>query len=243
MKLPSGRATSPLRQALTIFHKRTLIVRNSWLTPFLAVILAVGASTIPLIFIKGRQPSCVPRFRPTVSIPLYLPNSPILPFLPSAGSAVLNTPPGIITTLGLTTAFFAKRDLPNEETFVDTVTQNYRNLTLGGISLDLEQRTSLVAWEATSPGLTGPTMLNMANNIQLNRALNTSARAGARPTLIRPQYESFPPVAAGTLFALKWVAFFGLAMVSVYTSTSCHKLTYESGGLSGIFCTVCLEGA
>ncbi|CAA7266935.1 unnamed protein product [Cyclocybe aegerita] len=216
MELPSGRPVSPFKQAFTIFHKRVLIARRSWLTPLLAIAVAVCGACIPLIFITGRQQSaCVRQFRNTTTIPLYLPASPIRPFTLGPSSRVVVTPPGIVSTLGPSTDLFRITNIPDNATFVDMINQNYRSLSLGGISLDLETGQSLIAWEATRPGITGPSMLNLATNILYNRALNVSGNADNTPTIIRANYASFPPVAAGTLVALRWIIFFG-ALMAVY---------------------------
>ncbi|KAJ3739785.1 hypothetical protein DFH05DRAFT_1530053 [Lentinula detonsa] len=212
LMLTSGRAISPFRQALTIFHKRALIARRSWLALALAVLVAVAASTIPLVFVRGRSPSCVKTFATSTNIPLYLPESPIDPFSLDESSRVLESPPGMTSTLGNTTTIFRIRDVSDNDTFVNDIKQNFRNLSLGGVSIDSNSGAALVAWEATAPGLTGPAMLNLASNILYNQALNSSGQSSDTPTLILANYESFPPVAAGTLFALKWVAFFGVAM-------------------------------
>ncbi|KIK71569.1 hypothetical protein GYMLUDRAFT_33772 [Collybiopsis luxurians FD-317 M1] len=244
LKLTTGRTISPLHQAWTIFYKRALIARRSWLTPALAVLVAVAASTIPLVFVRGRAPSCVKTFANSTSVSLYLPASPIDSFSLSESSRVLQFPPDIASTLGNSTVIFRIRDVPDNATFVSDIRDNFRNLSLGGISLDLDSGQALVAWEGTPPGLTGPAMLNLATNILYNRALNTSGRGGADPTLILASYEAFPPVAAGTLFALKWVAFFGAAMAvypaffAIYVSKerrSGVQAMQFSNGLSNTF--------
>ncbi|KAJ6520555.1 hypothetical protein C8R45DRAFT_1121130 [Mycena sanguinolenta] len=241
LNLATGRATSPLQQALTIFYKRYLIFLRSWLTPLLAVIVAIAGSAIPLVFISGRSESCVKTLDiPGTDIFLFPPTSPLLAFYLGPQSRVLDSPPGIIdslgnltvlsgialanltstvnsTDLGNTTALqpFSVLDLPDNATFISTIQQNFQNITTGGVSFDATSGDILVAWEATAPGLMGPTMLSLASNILLNHALNTSGRAGPVPSLILPTYESFPPVDAGTLFALKWIAFF-CAVMSVF---------------------------
>lgn len=212
LQLSNGRRMSPLQQAMTIFVKRSLIARRSWLAPALSVLVAIAASTIPLVFIRGRQPSCVKMFSTSTNIPLYLPISPMASAI-SLGAQVLNTPPGLISTLGNSTSSLSVVDIPDNSTFVDTIRQNYRALALGGVSMNLSTGSSLLAWEATQPGLTGATMLNLVSNILYNNALNSTGQSASFPTIIRASYEAFPPIAAGTLFALKWVAFFGAAMV------------------------------
>ncbi|KAJ6601121.1 hypothetical protein DFH09DRAFT_1020416 [Mycena vulgaris] len=238
LNLATGRATSPFRQALTIFRKRSIIFRRSWLTPLLAVVIAIAGSTIPLVFIRGRSQSCLKTLDiPGTDITLFPPTSPLLAFYLGPQSRVLNSPPGIlsslgdltalsslanltslnITDLGNTTALqpFTIADVADNATFVSTIKANFLNLTTGGVSFDLASGNSLVAWEASAPGLMGPTLLNLASNVLFNNALKTSARAGVLPTLILPNYSTFPPVDAGTLFALKWIAFFG-AVLSVF---------------------------
>ncbi|KAL0951946.1 hypothetical protein HGRIS_008597 [Hohenbuehelia grisea] len=213
LQLDDGRAISPLRQAFIIFHKRALIARRSWLSPLLCVLIAIAGSTIPLVFLSDRQQTCTRTFRNATSIALFAPISPINPiFGSSAEFRVQTSPPGIVSTLGNITKTLRINDLPDNASFVNAIQHNYRNLSLGGVSVDPSTSSSLVAWEASSPGIVGPVMLNLASNILYNRALNTSGRADQAPTLIRANYQNFPAVSAGTLVALKWVAFFGAAM-------------------------------
>jgi hypothetical protein len=90
---------------------------------------------------------------------------------------------------------------------------------LGGVSIDLTTRASLIAWEATPPGFTGPSMLNLATNILFNSALNSSGQAAGTPTLILANYSAFPAIGGGTLLSLKWIAFFCSAMVCLHVSS------------------------
>ncbi|KAJ7606783.1 hypothetical protein FB45DRAFT_847352 [Roridomyces roridus] len=240
LNLATGRPTSPFRQAVTIFYKRTIIVRRSWLTPLLAVLIGIAGSVIPLVFLKGRSESCVKTFDlPNTNIILFPPTSPLLAFYQGPNSRVLVSPPDLFNDLGNTAALtgslanltshvnltdignttaltpFTISPVPDNATFVSTIEENFLNLTTGGVSFDPASGNSLVAWEGTSPGLMGPTMLSLASNVLLNYALNVSGHAGAAPTLILPTYQSFPPVDAGTLVALKWIAFYG-AVMSVF---------------------------
>jgi hypothetical protein len=237
LNLATGRATSPLSQTLTIFRKRCIIVRRSWLTPFLAVVIAICGATIPLIFFKDRPASCVKTLDiPATDIALYPPESPLSEFF---FGVTLVSPPGIISTLGNTTGLghFNVTDLPDNATFISTIRQNFTNIEIGGVSFDLASGSALVAYESNPPGLLGLTMLNLASNVLYNNALNTSGRAGNAPALILPNYQSFPPVdgafsnnsssrffslmlacSAGTLVGLKWIAFFGAAMVRWFSS-------------------------
>lgn len=214
LTLTSGRGRSPLSQALTIFHKRALVARRSWLTPFLAVGIAIAGACIPINFITSRGNTCATVFDDTFSEPLYLPS--IFTFPPSLEdpeSEILTSPPNIAATLGSTAVDLPTDNVQDNATFVQTIRQNFMNLTEGGVSIDLQSGNSLVAWEASPPGSIGPVMLNLANNILFNRALNASGKALSSPSIISANYQPFPGIDAGTLFALKWVAFFGAAMV------------------------------
>jgi ATP-binding cassette, subfamily A (ABC1), member 3 len=205
--LPTGRPVSFFRQALTIFYKRTLILKRSWLTPLLTVIIAVAGATIPIVFISGELASCSVRFLDATPTPLYLPSLPL-------SSSVVTSPPNITDTLGSSTGFLPITNIPDNATFVNFISQNFANLSLGGVSLDQNTGASLIAWEATPPGITGLSMLNLATNLLYTRALNTSGNAARIPTLILANYATFPPVDASTLVSLKWVIIFGAAMVS-----------------------------
>uniref|UniRef100_A0A8H8CNN7 ABC transporter domain-containing protein n=1 Tax=Psilocybe cubensis TaxID=181762 RepID=A0A8H8CNN7_PSICU len=220
--LPTGRPVHAYKQAQTVFYKRWLIARRSWLTPFLTVLLAVAGACIPLVFIRHKQQSCVRRFDTPVSIPLFFPDSPILlsSFTFGPSSRVLNQPPGIIRqALGASAGALRTTDVRDNATFVGDITSNYRNFSLGGVSFDMSTGAALVAWEATPPGLTGPTMLNLATNVLYSRAVNASAVGGGGgaqgEAVIKANYAAFPPVAAGTLVSLRWIVFFG-AVMAVY---------------------------
>nr|VWP02214.1 Beta-galactosidase [Ganoderma boninense] len=214
LQLADGRRRSPLGQALTIFHKRVLIARRSWLTPTLAVLVAVAGSCIPIFFLSNRtNQSCVTHFRTVPQTPLFLPDSPLLLAVQMAeGSPLLESPPNIIQTLGSPTQFLTTQNIADNATFVQTIDQNFRNLSFGGVSVDQQSGQALFAWEATPPGLTGLVMLNLVSNLLYNTALNATDRAAASPSVILANYQMFPGIAAGTLVALKWVAFFGAAM-------------------------------
>lgn len=222
LQLSDGRPMPPFRQALTIFHKRALIARRSWPTLLLAVLVAVAGSTIPLVFIVGRSASCVKTFDVSDTIvPLYIASNFLLPSIINASSpgnisaGILNSPPGVVSAvLGNATGLSLLVDVADNSTFVDLVKANFRSLDVGGVSFDLDSGSSLIAWEATPPGLIGPSILNLATNVLFGHSLNSS---GLTVDTIQATYESFPPIDAGTLFALKWVAFFGAVIVVIDT--------------------------
>lgn len=220
LDLASGRPMSPLQQALTIFYKRYLIARRSWLTPVLAIVVAIAGSTIPLVFLNGMPQTCTRVFRNSTNFPLYLPSSPIASLTFGPVTPVLTFPPGIVSTLGSSTAGFPINNVSDNSTFIDAITQNYRNLSLGGISIDLTTRASLIAWEASPPGFTGLSMLNLATNVLFNNALNSSGNAASTPTLIQANYSPFPEIGGGVFASLRWIAFFCAVMVR---SSSSHS--------------------
>jgi ATP-binding cassette, subfamily A (ABC1), member 3 len=228
--LPTGRPVPPFRQAFTIFYKRTLILKRSWLTPLLTVIIGVAGATIPLVFINGELKSCSVKFLNATSVPLYLPFSSLV-----TSSSIVTSPPNITSTLGNTFQLFPITNVPDNATFVNFISQNFLNLSLGGVSLDLTTGASLIAWEATPPGITGLSMLNLATNLLYARALNMSGNAARIPTLVLANYATFPPLDASILVSLRWVFIFGAAMVSwllkyllfiiVYTLYYCRVCT------------------
>lgn len=189
LKLADSRPMSPFSQALTIFYKRTLIARRSWLAPFLLVLVAVAGSSVPLFFLSGRSETCKTIFSEATSTPLYLPS-----FLLDLGlqTSIIASPPGVARTLGEASSTLSTIDVADNSSFINAISQNYRNLALGGISLDLSSGRSLVAWEASPPGLNGPVMLNFATNILYNHAINSSGIALSFTALISARYESFP---------------------------------------------------
>jgi ATP-binding cassette subfamily A (ABC1) protein 3 len=198
LQLTDGRRMSPLSQASTIFYKRVLVARRSWLTPLLTVLIPVAGCCIPLVFMVGRPESCVTTFLNATSTPLYLPSSPLDTLKFNAEASIVTSPPNITKTLGMTATLLRITNVADNATFIQTIDQHYRNLSLGGISLNTQSGQSLIAWEATPPGINGPAMVNLATNILYNSALNTSGNGGSAPALIRATYEEFP---VGLLFA------------------------------------------
>ena len=241
--LADGRARSPFSQALTIFHKRMLIARRSWLTPVLSVLIAVCGACIPLFFLSGQTPSCTVTFDNETVIPLYWPASPLgLEFTPTA--SILESPPNITATLGRSAMFMLTENVPDNATFVSTIQRDYLNIPIGGISIDMQTGDALVAWDATPPpGFAGPTLLNLATNILYNRALNASGDTAGTPSIIMANYASFPAIAGGTLEDLKWVAFFGAAMVRFPRPPVSHLLIRFQGCVPCILLAICLTGA
>jgi len=216
MDLPIGRPVSVLSQALTIFHKRLMIFRRSWLPTLLALAVAIAASCLPLVFITDHQQACTPQLRDNpIGIPVYLPYSPFVLSLPGQGSPpnIYVSPPNALETLGRTTQLLNTINLPDNATFVNAVSQDYKKLTIGGVSVNGSTGESLIAWEAGPPGLRGLTMLNLASNLLFNEALDLSRQATETPSLIQANYATFTKIAASTLVYLKFTFFFGGIMV------------------------------
>ena len=211
MDLPNGRIVNPFRQAFTIFHKRVLIARRSWLTPVLTILIAIAGTCIPLIFIKGRSQSCVPDTKTIRSMPLFLPISPLARTTDGAPSRILVSPPGILSPLG---TILGVTNIVNNATFMSDIPLERHDLALGGISVDLSTGNSVVAWEASPPGIRASAMLNLLSNVLYNRALDLSRMASPIPSIIFTNYAAFSTVASGTLVYLKWLCFFGGAMVN-----------------------------
>ncbi|KAH8091365.1 P-loop containing nucleoside triphosphate hydrolase protein [Cristinia sonorae] len=218
MTLSNGRPCSALSQALTIFHKRSLIFRRSWLTLCLAVVIPVCGSCIPLFFLGDAKDTCAQTVRKNItSMPLYLPVSAIgVTEQMETGNHILASPPGIISILGNSTNGLLVDSLPDNTTFVDTVDQTFLHQPLGGVSVDPQTNSALFAWEATSPGSTGQVMLNFASNLLYNVILNGTGKARPTPSIIAANYRDFPGVIAqaGNLQALRWLAFFGTSMAA-----------------------------
>ncbi|THH18622.1 hypothetical protein EW146_g2403 [Bondarzewia mesenterica] len=243
LQLTDGRKTSPLEQALTIFHKRVYVARRSWLTPFILVVVAVLASGIPLFFMKNRVQSCRTTFSTSPILPLYLPDSSFSTFTinPGSDSNLFVSPPNLLSTLGSSTDLILVEGIPDNVSFVNTIGENFRNISTGGISVDLQTGQALLAWESSPPGNIGPVMLNLVDNILYNLALNNSGNRASNVSLISADYQSFPAIDTGTLVALKWIAFFGAAMAvypaffSLYVSRERHSSVQAmqfSNGLS-----------
>ncbi|KAJ7862845.1 hypothetical protein B0H13DRAFT_1097709 [Mycena leptocephala] len=229
LHLADGKPISPLRQSLTIFYKRVLIFRRSWLAPLLGIGIAVAGTVILVHPVQpaGDQPhSCAKAIRTfDASAEVFAPNSSVIfrNFSPDGthqipgGEPIFDSPPGIISTLGSSVSWLNISDLPNDAAFADNIRTNRSRLRNGGVSFDLTTGTSLFAWEGTGlgaqPGVMGMSMLNLVTNVALNRALNASGQATNPPTLIKPQIHRLPkPPKGNQNTALPWMIFFSIVM-------------------------------
>jgi ATP-binding cassette subfamily A (ABC1) protein 3 len=209
--LTNGRPMSPIQQAVTIFYKRSLIARRSWLTPVLTILIAVAGSTIPLVYLAGEHiEGCIRKAEGTVNVPLYMSSSPLSPFGSDPSNYILVSPPG---ALGRSPPSLEITNVTDNATFIDMIEHNYRNRLLGGVSVDIHSGSSLVAWEAKPPGLAGPAMLNLVSNIHFKHALTGSNGDGSLSTVIQATYQPFAPVGADIFMTLRWMRFFAAVMV------------------------------
>jgi len=212
--LPNGRTVPSIKQAFTIFYKRLLVFRRSWRALFLATLIAACGSCIPLVFLRNIDTkTCVATYSTPTTTPLDLQSTSMLS--PSLTS-VFSSPPGI-QPLGSSTNALRVVDLPDNATFVSAINENYRGLTLGGISINSTTGSSLIAWEASPPGFTGASMLNLATNVLYNRALNMTGQSAFGPKSIRASHSVFPFISSARFAYLRWLVFFGLVMVRFMT--------------------------
>jgi len=216
LELSGGHKRTPMSQALTIFHKRVLVAKRAWLTLLMAVVVAIAGACIPLFFLNRLPVSCVWTYEPVILEPLFLPASPI-----SIYGDVLVAPASTAATLGSLTDVLDIRPINDNQEFVSTIQQNYRNVYPGGISLDLSSGQSLIAWETDPPGRTGPTLLNLVSNIVYNARLN--ATSPGTTSIIGANYANFPLRILRGLGSFRWLFFFGAAMVSIVTPASKYR--------------------
>lgn len=209
LELSGGRKRTPMLQTFTIFHKRVLIARRAWLSLLMAVGVAIAGSCIPLFFLGQSPVSCVRTYQPLTRIPLFLPALPI-------EDEILVAPASTAAALGLLAGDLTIQPISNNQEFVSTIQQNYRNVPLGGISLDLSSGQPLIAWETDPPGTLAPALLNLVSNIVYNARLNVTSPGST--SIIEANYASFPLRAVRELGSLKWLIFFGVAMASTVAS-------------------------
>jgi len=218
--LPMGRPISPLQQAFTIFHKRLLVTKRSLFTFIITTVIAICGACVPLVFMSKTWPSCNMEYIYPRMVPLYLPNflsyySQYLSFLPP--NIGLQSPPGILQTLGTSSDILKFTSAPDNTTFTTTINNHYKDIAFGGISIDNTTGASLVAWEATPPGFKGLSALNLATNVLFNRALNMSGLTSDAPRLISVNYQRFPFLFdEGIVGSLRWMFYFGASMVSLH---------------------------
>ncbi|KAG8734716.1 hypothetical protein FRC10_011502, partial [Ceratobasidium sp. 414] len=204
LALSDGQKTSPLRQALTGFHKRALILRRSWLPYALMAAIAIAGACVPLRFMKGRMNTCTLTRDTGVPDPLYLPEAVNgLVFNNGAQSPIIS-PPNLLSILGV--GNLSQTAVPDANAFAQTLKQTYRNLSLGGLEIN-EGQQATVAWEASPGSVSGLVLLNLASNVLADRALGATG-----PKIIAYTQDLPMSVVVGLGQALKWEGFFGASM-------------------------------
>ncbi|KAG9125159.1 hypothetical protein FRC07_008748 [Ceratobasidium sp. 392] len=209
LALSDGRKTSPFRQALTGFHKRILILRRSWLTYLLMIVITLTGTCVPLIFLQGRTNTCSLAQDIDRTVPLYLPAARFLPQseveqkVPPSYWPVIS-PPNLLAALD--SSNLPQRKVPISG-FSQTIQDTYRNLSLGGLKVQDGQAT--IAWESSPGFFGGLALLNLASNVLANQAL---ARNGTTPP-IAAFYQLLPGTQlTGLGQAARWEGFFGAFM-------------------------------
>ncbi len=214
IELTSGTQRSVLGQALTIFHKRILIARRSWLSYVLAMGVLLVAACVPLKFVPRDQEACQVTATQFFDSPLFLPLSSLgFSFTTTIpGFLPIVSPPDLLSALGNSTSAVTVQKLPDNASFIDEINQHYLRDEDGGLSVDLQSGSALFAWNAEFR-TSGPIYLNTISNLLYNKALNDTGKAIGSPKLITPNLGNFPTISAGNLKPLEWAAFFGAAVV------------------------------
>ena len=219
LALTPSRKRTALSQSLTVLYKRLLILRRSWLSPVLTILIATCGATIPIFFMDNRDPdTCRRVFAVAPSAQLYLGNSPYSSVIdlsiPNPSGKMIVSPLGLANMMGPSMQTVPVTNLPDNATFISTFNSDFRNLSLGGVSFNPNTGQTLIAWEGSPIGLTSSTLLNFASNILYNQALNATGKGDGVPRIITAAYQAFPALAPGTLVALKWMGFYGATMAS-----------------------------
>ena len=214
--LSDGRTRTPWAQATTIFYKRALISRRSWLAPLLAMAVGISGAWWPIRFVKGGVVSCTHFDNNLYDDILYPP-------LLFGNDAVVASPPSLIPFANATlpelfvsqvspgNALFAPfRPVDDQKALIETINQNFRNFSIsGGLSMDFEQQEILVAYQMSTSGLE---MFNLVSNLYFEHAKNISNRTPPANRIIT-SIGTLPKMSSESLATLQWLAIFGAAMV------------------------------
>lgn len=203
-KKPSYLLAIPV-DAWTIFRKRLLVMRRSWLLPLIGVVVVICAAIVPLFFMKDRKQTCAfvtteRRLQhltyPRSAYPLVL--SPVV-LAPQDAFGNLTLPSIYVTTV------------PDNNSFIDLFSNNYTNLSFGGISLPSTSGDGgqpIFAWEGTSLTNKGPSLLNLLSNALLDRLIDHNATTTNDYFRINLDFRYLPsPSFQSTAQAMKWIGF------------------------------------
>lgn len=190
--------------AFTIFVKRFIVLRRSWLLPIIGMIVAIAASCIPLFFMKDRVQTCAFVLEESTPQSITYPYS----YYPAAFTPVVLAPQALGDALsafpGVTNASNFIRPVTDNASFVDLFNADYTRQTFGGVSLGSGSTPSLFAYEGSTLSNKGLSALNLLTNIQLDQI----APDPASPFRINLTFRFLAsPDFGSTAQAFKWLAF------------------------------------
>jgi ATP-binding cassette subfamily A (ABC1) protein 3 len=192
--------------AFTIFRKRIINLRRAWLLPLIGIIVVICGTCIPLFFLKNRNQTCASVIREARTQPLTWPESPFPllypPLVVAPGNAfgqAFSNP--LISSLVV--------DRPDNASFVDTFTDDYRNQDFGGVSIASNPTTpSLFAWEGSLLLNKGVSALNLVSNAILEQISPSTGTGTNAPFRITLGYRPLPsPSFFSTAQAMRWIGF------------------------------------
>jgi len=234
LMLSNGQVRSPLAQALTIFHKRCLIARRSWLPPLLALAVGISGAWWPIRFVTGDVASCahVPLQSDVIfsNYPPFLNNGTIPVSPPSLISQINASLPELFVDPILRFSSDVPEALDSgpydpfipitdKETLLSLINRDYHNFTLdAGLFMDFDKNDFLIAYNVAPTSLI---YFSVASNMFFARALNETSGVTTGSRKIVVTFQNFPAVTDQSLVSMEWLAIFGAAMV-------CHIDTFFS---------------
>ena len=217
--LSNGVQPSAWKQAATIFTKRALIARRSWLMPLLAMAVAIGGTIWPTRYLSGGVASCSPAFPlPYSDLPLYPPRL--------FSGQIFGGPLSLDSVINQTLPDFYYWQYQNSynpkpmvvfvadrETLINSIKDGRGDYSIsqGGLYMDFDKNEFVVV---LTPGVSFLQLFNAATNLFYVRASNSSSASGVNSRILTT-YRPFFQLKAETLFSLQWLAIFGAAMVSI----------------------------
>ncbi|BEI81402.1 hypothetical protein CcaverHIS002_0205620 [Cutaneotrichosporon cavernicola] len=211
--------------AASVVHKRLWILRRAWLIPVAAVVAITLGATVPMVFMKGKAPTCEPITKTEEGLRLLT-----YPFSMFAMDPRIAKPlyaPGD-TQLGnwSSTPGLNLRTVDSRGALESTIRNNILNETFGGIALG----PGLVAYEGDPQGhilqVKGLSALNLYSNAMFQEL------APGAPFRIRVSYEVLPfPDFSPTGKALLWIVFFGMVMAIWPAFASIYPATEKRSGV------------
>lgn len=213
--LTNGRPVSFLRQGFTIFYKRLLIAKRSWLTPLLTVAIAIGGACIPLLLIKDYRQTCIKSYDPSIPTPLLISQFPLNEIASTFnGTIFVQNPSDLLRTLVSVPAGIPIVSTADQSGWENYIGENYRNIRAGGVSYEAATGSLTYAYEGVWTSSVGPAMQNLASNLLYRRSLNVSGNAAAGlSNTINTNFGVFPELSDDNFKSLDWALYFGVAMV------------------------------